>query len=70
MKTLPLMAVLIYGYGIYASWEFIGNTGWLLLLGYSALVMLYIHFREPYRVKIQAAGEETHSRNGGINRPV
>ena len=54
MKVLPLLAVLIYGYGIYSSWEFIGNTGWLLLLGYSLLVILYIHLREPYREKILA----------------
>ena len=58
MKVLPVLALLIYGYGIYSSWEFIGNTGWLLLLGYSVLVMLYIHLREPYRVKIQAVGAE------------
>ena len=32
-KTLPLLAVIIYGYGIYSSWDFIGNTGWLLLFG-------------------------------------
>lgn len=48
-KLLPLIAVLIYGYGIYSSWEFIGNTGWLLLLGYSVLVVVYIYLREPYR---------------------
>ena len=42
-KSLPLLAVIIYGYGIYSSWDFIGNTGWLLLLGYSALsVLIYI----------------------------
>jgi hypothetical protein len=48
-RLLPVAAVVIYGYGIYSSWDFIGNTGWLLLLGYSVLVMVYIYFREPYR---------------------
>ncbi len=48
-KLLPLIAVLIYGYGIYSSWGFIGNTGWLLLFGYSVLVVIYIYLREPYR---------------------
>jgi len=48
MKVLPLMAVAIYGYGIYSSWDFIGNTGWLLLLGYTSLVVGYIYFRTPY----------------------
>jgi APA family basic amino acid/polyamine antiporter len=47
-KTFPLLAVMIYGYGIYSSWDFIGNTGWLLLLGYSAAVLLYIQVRAPY----------------------
>lgn len=47
-KTLPLLAVIIYGYGIYSSWDFIGNTGWLLLFGYSAAVLIYIQARAPY----------------------
>jgi len=47
-KTFPLLAVIIYGYGIYSSWDFIGNTGWLLLFGYSAAVLIYIKFRAPY----------------------
>jgi len=42
--------VVIYGYGIYSSWDFIGDTGWLLLLGYSVLVIVYIFLREPYRL--------------------
>jgi APA family basic amino acid/polyamine antiporter len=47
-KTFPLLAVMIYGYGIYSSWDFIGNTGWLMLFGYSAAVLIYIQFRAPY----------------------
>lgn len=48
MKALPLMAVLIYGYGVYSSWEFIGDTGWSMLAGYAALVLAYIYFRYPH----------------------
>ncbi len=47
-KVFPILAVVIYGYGIISSWDFIGNTGWLLLLGYSLAVLLYIHFRTPH----------------------
>ncbi|MBT5185182.1 MAG: amino acid permease, partial [Kordiimonadaceae bacterium] len=47
-KTLPITAVLIYGYGIYSSWDFIGNTGWLTLAGYIGVVLVYIHFRSPH----------------------
>lgn len=47
-KALPLLAVLIYGYGIYASWEFIGNFGWFTLGAYVALVLGYIHLRAPH----------------------
>jgi APA family basic amino acid/polyamine antiporter len=50
-KVFPLLAVIIYGYGIYSSWDFIGNTGWLLLFGYSAAVLVYIHLRSPYVVQ-------------------
>ena len=56
MRVLPLFAVLIYGYGVYSSWEFIGNTGWLLLLCYSAVVVFYIYLRYPYRLEIQPLG--------------
>ena len=55
MKILPLMAVAIYGYGIYSSWEFVGNTGWSLLLGYTVVVLVYVHFRTPYVRNIQAS---------------
>jgi len=47
-KALPLAAVVIYGYGIYSSWGFIGNTGWYMLAGYAALIMGYIFLRAPY----------------------
>ncbi len=47
-RAFPLAAVVIYGYGIYSSWGFIGNTGWYSLLAYTALIMVYIHFRSPY----------------------
>jgi len=47
MKILPIIAVLIYGYGIYSSWTFIGNKGWLTLLAYLALVTAYVIWRAP-----------------------
>lgn len=47
-RAFPLAAVVIYGYGIYSSWDFIGNTGWYSLLAYTALIMVYIYFRSPY----------------------
>lgn len=47
-RAFPLAAVVIYGYGIYSSWDFIGNTGWYSLLAYTALIMVYIYFRSLY----------------------
>lgn len=47
-KAFPLFAVVIYGYGIYSSWDFIGNAGWTALAGYTILVLVYIYFRYPY----------------------
>ena len=64
-KTLPLLAVIIYSYGIYSSWDFIGNTGWLLLFGYSAAVLIYIQARAPYvanRAKVIAEQAATGSK--------
>ncbi len=63
-RLFPVLAVGIYGYGIYSSWDFIGNTGWLLLAGYSALVLLYIHFRAPY-VRAIAIREEHVTHDAG-----
>ncbi|MDG1997202.1 MAG: APC family permease [Emcibacteraceae bacterium] len=47
-KLFPVIAVVIYGYGIYSSWEFIGDLGWSLLFGYAVLIVIYIYFRAPY----------------------
>ena len=44
-KLLPLLAVGIYAYGIYSSWGFIGNTGWISLAVYAALLLTYAHLR-------------------------
>jgi APA family basic amino acid/polyamine antiporter len=52
-KSFPILAVIIYGYGIYSSWGFIGNTGWLLLLGYSTVVLIYIQLRTPYVAQLK-----------------
>ena len=58
-KLFPLLAVGIYGYGIYSSWGFVGNTGWFLLLGYSVAVLLYIHFRAPH---VQTVAREARAK--------
>lgn len=60
-KLFPLLAVIIYGYGIYSSWDFIGNTGWLLLLGYCATVLVYIQLRAPYVLEKAKGKTETAS---------
>ena len=57
-KAFPALAVIIYGYGIYTSWNFVGQTGWLLLGIYSALVLFYIHIRAPFvAAKVQQAAQ-------------
>ncbi len=48
-RVLPVLAVVIYGYGIYASWGFVGNKGWAALLVYGILLLAYAHWREPRR---------------------
>jgi len=57
-KLFPILAVIIYGYGIYSSWDFVGHTGWLLLGVYSALVLFYIHIRSPFvAAKVQHSAQ-------------
>ncbi|MBL4852671.1 MAG: amino acid permease [Robiginitomaculum sp.] len=48
-RVLPVLAVIIYGYGIYASWGFVGNKGWIALAVYTVLLLAYAHWREPRR---------------------
>jgi len=50
-KVLPVLAVCIYAYGIYSSWEFIGNTGWITLVAYMVVVVTYVLYREPTVLK-------------------
>jgi APA family basic amino acid/polyamine antiporter len=47
MKLLPVLAVLIYGFGIYKSWDFIGVKGMASFAIYSALMIAYAVWREP-----------------------
>ena len=47
-KLFPMIAVIIYGYGIYSSWDFIGNTGWFMLAGYVVLIIGYIAIRQKH----------------------
>jgi len=46
-QILPILAVGIYGYGIYSSWGFVGNTGWIALVVYGGLLLAYAFWREP-----------------------
>jgi len=46
-QALPVLAVGIYGYGIYSSWGFVGNTGWIALVIYAGLLLAYAFWREP-----------------------
>lgn len=47
MTFLPLIALLIYAYGIYFSWDFIGIKPALILLVYMGLATVYAVWREP-----------------------
>lgn len=47
MSVLPLIAALIYAYGIYFSWDFIGVKPALALLIYMSLATAYAYWREP-----------------------
>jgi len=46
-KLFPVLAVIIYGYGIYSSWGFVGNKGWIALAVYTLVVAAYAFWREP-----------------------
>jgi len=46
-QILPVLAVLIYGYGIYASWGFVGIKGWVSLAIYTGVLIAYAHLRAP-----------------------
>ncbi len=46
-QILPVLAVGIYGYGIYSSWGFVGNKGWIALVIYTGLLLAYAFWREP-----------------------
>lgn len=60
-KLLPVLAVLIYGYGIYASWGFVGNMGWLALVIYASLLIAYAFWRAPV-VKCQLDSAQVDQR--------
>jgi len=47
MTVLPLIALLIYAYGIYFSWDFIGVKPALSLLVYMGFASAYAYWREP-----------------------
>ena len=46
-KVLPILAVMIYSFGMYLSRHFIGVGGFATLIIYAALVLAYAFWREP-----------------------
>ncbi|HHI88667.1 MAG TPA: amino acid permease [Hellea balneolensis] len=46
-KVFPLLSVLIYGYGVYTSWGFVGNRGWAALAVYTAVLVIFALLRRP-----------------------
>jgi len=47
MKAFPIIAFIIYSYGVYSSLEFIGQNGVISLIIYTVLALLYAVWREP-----------------------
>lgn len=45
-KVAPIIALLIYAFGVYLSIDFIGNEGFLTLLVYAGLLIVYAYWRE------------------------
>ncbi|HFB54397.1 MAG TPA: amino acid permease [Hellea balneolensis] len=47
MTILPIIALMIYGYGIYFSWDFIGVKSAVIFAIYAACALAYAVWREP-----------------------
>lgn len=45
-KLFPILAVIVYGYGVYSSWGIVGNVGWAALVLYTGLLITYAFWRE------------------------
>lgn len=45
-KIVPIIALLIYAFGVYLSIDFIGTTGFLTLIVYAGLLIAYAYWRE------------------------
>ncbi|MCP3675658.1 MAG: amino acid permease [Gammaproteobacteria bacterium] len=55
IKVFPVIATIIYSYGVYTSLDFIGRTGVITLLVYTALVIVYAFWREPHVISKKAS---------------
>jgi len=56
MKTLPFIALVIYGYGVYlSSIDFISTEHLIAFAFYAATILIYAKWREPVVVKKRAA---------------
>ena len=53
MKIVPIAAFSIYAFGIYLSLDFIGMTGFITLLVYSAILLAYAFWREKTVIDLQ-----------------
>ncbi len=53
MKIVPIAAFSIYAFGIYLSLDFIGMTGFITLLVYSAMLLAYAFWREKTVIAVQ-----------------
>lgn len=55
MKIVPIVALAVYAFGIYLSLDFIGITGFVALLVYAALLLIYANWREPKVIVARAS---------------
>lgn len=61
MKIAPIAAFSIYAFGIYLSLDFIGMTGLVTLLVYSAILLAYAFWREPTVIDLQQSRQPDRS---------
>ena len=58
-KAFPVIAVIVYSYGIYMSLDFIGQTGVFSLMVYTALAIGYALWRESYVLEISKSKKQS-----------
>lgn len=54
MKTIPIIAFVIYAYGVYlSSIDFISKEHLIAFAAYAAFIIIYAHWREPFVRKLK-----------------